>query len=1294
MKKFVSVLLAVVTLVNLLFACNVFAAEDYVKQNGLSNTLYKIKNDNKLNIAYFGGSITFGLGSTDGGSYAMKTYEFLKNTYGADKEFNYINKAVSGTGTVYGTYRMDDDLSLNDPDKVPDLTFIEFAINDSYDGISYDESATYMESIVRRLYAANPYMDIVIIFTTDINTFDYKNNQPWSEWKNLQAHKEVAEKYRIPTLYVGKALNEKIYKECGNTTPPEREKNTVWLKYFTDVVHPTNEGYKVYTEVINEYLKSELDLNKTVENQQKIVLGKSFFNSHDSAYLVKPSAYCNAGNQWKKDGSGYVYSDGANQTLHFKFTGTGLSIRSLEGMGKTDGYRGRTVPFGNLTYYIDNTKYTKNILSSNHFLTLAYGLDGGEHDVVIMTDENTIPEGFRLSITQLGIIGDGEKRGIQTDLDSDIKFLTNPLKIVKDVDFAEEIEGYEGASWCNNGSNWLDETGYKNEENGVNYKPSASQYRRPMFIQYNLSELQGKEIAGAMLFGKVSSPNSFCIEGYDVPGDDLNYQNNGVIERIPVNTDSNIFKVWKNNSEGNSLNIADYVSSDIKDIDVSRYNMGVDITEYIRAQMKDSKATFMIRHGWNGCFTFENPILVLKVADISNTDTVSLTCNKDVVNDGDCVTVTASSVNGIADVAFYIDGKEYTGDVLRENGKFSVTVSNLGYGEHKISAKAISIYGILLPEKSITVNSVSSKFVSVPSVIVNTFYGEPEGTATNKNHLKSISIGSEWSQGIANRNWEYKKQISDFSQTEPEYALYAKLPLPKLTEGINIRSAKILVNIPQEWSDITQNKCYLYELEDGISPDINWWTGNALKLSDGDTVSDTNYSYSGYLKTDNENYTSDKTALPDSYNSYLDVTDYVSSLCGSNKEYFNFKWTTQKDSLLTFCKDTAQTEMTNPAVMYIELGLPISAEITSNTSLKYEKPFKLSVNAQNAENASVSFKIDGEDFGSVSQKDERGEYTLFVDNNNLSEGRHTVEFTVTDLNGSTYTGTETIYLNNAYMWIPISGSAYKKVTDDFEYDTAGVWGVKEGQYIPLAVSKSGGSLVKSTFGYYQFDVKNIDTSNIDKVYLAYATSSQGTRGALDYNKIDIERVSAFTDDNIKTKTPDVLESIVSNYAMSNAKTETTDEDYPILSQNIVAAVPGDVFNKIDITESFKNIDENFAVCVSRSLLSGAGIQELRSTCYLYVIYKNDTITDNTERYTVNVRPSQYVAYNEKITVLAVNYNNDGAVLNIVKKEYDTSLPFESFDVEKGNAAYSKVFIWNNGNSFLNVLPLYYKSSAV
>ena len=215
-------------------------------------------------------------------------------------------------------------------------------------------------------------------------------------------------------------------------------------------------------------------------------------------------------------------------------------------------------------------------------------------------------------------------------------------------------------------------------------------------------------------------------------------------------------------------------------------------------------------------------------------------------------------------------------------------------------------------------NSISTNYISVPEVLVNTFYGEPEGVAKNSNHLKNINIGTEWTQGIEKRNWEHKKQTSDFSQTEPEYALYAKMPLPKLNEGMNIRSAKILVNIPQEWPDMIVNKCYLYELEDGISPDINWWTGNALKLSDGNTVSDTNYSYSGYLKEDNENYSKDKTALPDSYNIYLDVTDYINLLCKNNKEYLNFKWTTQKDSLLAFRSDISDEDMTNPVILHVE----------------------------------------------------------------------------------------------------------------------------------------------------------------------------------------------------------------------------------------------------------------------------------------------------------------------------------------------------------------------------------------
>ena len=101
----------------------------------LSNTLYKLTNDKKLRIAYFGGSITEGAGSSDPTKtcYRAIVTKYFKDKF-ADADVTEIYAAIGGTGTSYGMYRVVPDVIAH----APDLTFVEFAINDygdSYDNI-------------------------------------------------------------------------------------------------------------------------------------------------------------------------------------------------------------------------------------------------------------------------------------------------------------------------------------------------------------------------------------------------------------------------------------------------------------------------------------------------------------------------------------------------------------------------------------------------------------------------------------------------------------------------------------------------------------------------------------------------------------------------------------------------------------------------------------------------------------------------------------------------------------------------------------------------------------------------------------------------------------------------------------------------------------------------------------------------------------------------------------------------------------------------------------------------------
>lgn len=716
-----SLAVLIAMMVNICFTGIAFAAEDSgnpVKQNGLQNTAYLLKNGTKFTVGYFGGSITAGFGASDGDHcYAGLTYKWIKDTYAKNKDnkdidFKVINAGWGGTGTSHGAYRADSVLKLGTAQQ-PDLTFVEFAINDKYDKVSYDEAAANMETIVRKLYKANPKMDIVILFTTDLYSFDYENNAnaAWKEWDALKAHQEIADRYGIPTIYVGKTLNEKIFAENSNKVPrtdggsldPD---NAVWKKYIADTVHPTDAGYAVYAEEIEKYITEQVTANANVTEQKEMTLGGAKYGVQEDAYYASVDAHNPVGNQWKKGTSAQtnkplIYADGANQVLHFSFTGTGADIHTENSISEN---------FGTLTVYVDGVKKTVAVNAVDRMINIATGLENKKHDVVIITNDDTIPSGSSIMVDGIGIMGDSSKSGVKFNLDSEKVYITEPAETLKGIDFMTRIEGYKRTNdWWNEGASVISSEGGKDAD-GNAVSATAEKYRAPMFFKYDLSAYKGRTIGGARLFAKLKESN-YCLKLYDVPGDDLTYIKNGVCTRIPVNTTS-ISESWS----GSANPVEYYLDADDSRINISDYNISVDMTaSYISEQInsQNSTATFALMDAWAGVYWVDGtPMLMLDMSYNANTDvTLSTAKNGDDIT-ATLLTAVSSSTAGIADVVFYVDGTEYKGAVTQSNGEYSVTLAGYANGSHSIKAKAVDIYGNVT-EKTIDIGTVKTDLIAM-----------------------------------------------------------------------------------------------------------------------------------------------------------------------------------------------------------------------------------------------------------------------------------------------------------------------------------------------------------------------------------------------------------------------------------------------------------------------------------------------------------------------------------------------------------------------------------------------------
>ena len=307
-----------------------------MSESVLSNTYKVLTDEKKLTIGYIGGSVTNGSGlatetERETLSWRALTTKWFKNNF-PTATITEKCMAIGGTGSEYAVHRLDRALlSLNGD--VPDLVFIETAINDVYDSNKGEVAKEALEGIIKKLYSANPKCNIVIIMTGDFSTMKeaYTNNTPFDP-----GHLSIASHYNLPVIDVGAFLYNKIYVENGNSHPSSAE-NTVWRKYITDSVHPNAEGYAVYAEKIASYLTAELkvknlnssEYNSISQPSTLLTTGK-YVNAFDVDFTdfntsICPNAEKQSFTHFDTTYQGLV-SSAKDDSFSVKFTGTSLKL--------------------------------------------------------------------------------------------------------------------------------------------------------------------------------------------------------------------------------------------------------------------------------------------------------------------------------------------------------------------------------------------------------------------------------------------------------------------------------------------------------------------------------------------------------------------------------------------------------------------------------------------------------------------------------------------------------------------------------------------------------------------------------------------------------------------------------------------------------------------------------------------------------------------------------------------------------------------------------------------------------
>ena len=348
----------------------------------LTNSYNKLTKENKLTVAYIGGSVTNGSGAlnmeTD--SWRGLTGQWLNRTF-PKADITNINAAIGATGSMLGLFRLDKDVVKYKPD----LLFVEFAINDEYYGNIVQARASF-ETLIREARQKMPYCDIVVLITSDQARVKQYYGKSGAPHQIGRAHMEIAEAYGISVINIADAFVKEVGEITGNNQ--WYNDNTLWRSYVTDGVHPNTAGYALWFNYVKEYLENSLlhtdysGYNRTARKVPAVqnyylIDGerKAFFGEEIEKLIVSSDG--DFVQDTSSRGNDYLALD-KGESVTLKFTGTQCAI---------------WVSYDNVDFNIQCTVDGKeaNVVSGTYAdpYFLVSGLKAGEHTITITHAPNS-----------------------------------------------------------------------------------------------------------------------------------------------------------------------------------------------------------------------------------------------------------------------------------------------------------------------------------------------------------------------------------------------------------------------------------------------------------------------------------------------------------------------------------------------------------------------------------------------------------------------------------------------------------------------------------------------------------------------------------------------------------------------------------------------------------------------------------------------------------------------------------------------------------------------------------------
>lgn len=296
-----------------------------------------------IKVAFIGASVTVGATGSSR-AWSAQTASWLRSKY---RSVEVRDLALSYTTSQFGAYRIDGDLR----GYVPDLVFIEFAVND----LLLDENGRtrYTDALIYKLRQVNPR--VVIVYVAAANALDAPTRTAGGVPAHITQIKRVADRDQVRFIDAGAALWSRIASGGGSI-----------FTYLPDGIHPNEAGADIYFAAVRDALDAYLPTAAAGPaathyiTQSRLQDARILAASSASASGCAISDQRSANSYWRFQ-QALTCTGGNSFTLDF----TGTSIGFVYGAGKDTG-------------------------------ALDCSIDGGASQVITLFDGEPLPSGLFL----------------------------------------------------------------------------------------------------------------------------------------------------------------------------------------------------------------------------------------------------------------------------------------------------------------------------------------------------------------------------------------------------------------------------------------------------------------------------------------------------------------------------------------------------------------------------------------------------------------------------------------------------------------------------------------------------------------------------------------------------------------------------------------------------------------------------------------------------------------------------------------------------------------------------------